>query len=92
MAARFCPQAGRLGFAEIALLAMVGRDCVTVYRRPRVAILPTGDEIVEAGQPPEPFQIRNSNAWSMAVQVARAGGDPQFCRSRAITTNRRAPD
>jgi len=68
----------RLGFAEIALLAMVGRECATVYRRPRVAILPTGDEIVEAGQQPEPFQIRNSNAWSMAVQVARAGGDPQI--------------
>jgi len=68
----------RLGFAEIALLAMVGRECVTVYRRPRVAILPTGDEIVEAGQAPEAFQIRNSNAWSMAVQVARAGGDPQI--------------
>jgi len=68
----------RLGFAEIALLAMVGRECATVYRRPRIAILPTGDEIVEAGQQPEAFQIRNSNAWSMAVQVARAGGDPQI--------------
>ena len=68
----------RLGFAEIALLAMVGRECATVYRRPQVAILPTGDEIVEAGQQPEPFQIRNSNAWSMTVQVARAGGDPQI--------------
>jgi len=68
----------RLGFAEIALLAMVGRECATVYKRPRVAILPTGDEIVEAGQQPEPFQIRNSNAWSMSVQVRRAGGDPQI--------------
>ena len=68
----------RLGFAEIALLAMVGRECATVYKRPRVAILPTGDEIVEAGQQPEPFQIRNSNAWSMSVQVARAGGDPRI--------------
>jgi molybdopterin molybdotransferase len=68
----------RLGFAEIALLAMVGRDCVSAYRRPRVAILPTGDEIVEVGRSPEPFQIRNSNAWSMAVQVARAGGDPRI--------------
>jgi molybdopterin molybdotransferase len=68
----------RLGFAEIALLAMVGRECVTVYRRPRVAILPTGDEIVEVGCSPEPFQIRNSNAWSMSVQVGRAGGDPQI--------------
>ena len=68
----------RLGFAEIALLAMVGSECVTVYCRPRVAILPTGDEIVEAGEQPEPFQIRNSNAWSMAVQVGRAGGEPQI--------------
>jgi len=72
------PAGRRLGFAEIALLAMVGRECATVYRRPRVAILPTGDEIVEAGHSPERFQIRNSNAWSMAVQVARAGGDPHI--------------
>jgi molybdopterin molybdotransferase len=68
----------RLGFAEIAMLAMVGRECATVYRRPRVAILPTGDEIVEAGRSPEFFQIRNSNAWSMAVQVGTAGGDPHI--------------
>jgi molybdopterin molybdotransferase len=68
----------RLGFAEVALLAMVGRSCVPVYRRPSVAVLPTGDEIVEAGQQPETFQIRNSNAWSMAVQVRNAGGDPHI--------------
>jgi molybdopterin molybdotransferase len=68
----------RLGFAEIAMLAMVGLECAAVYRKPRVAILPTGDEIVEAGVNPERFQIRNSNAWSMAVQVGRAGGDPQI--------------
>lgn len=64
----------RLGFAEVALLAMVGRQCVSVFRQPRVAILPTGDEIVEPGEQPEEFQIRNSNAWSLAVQVRRAGG------------------
>jgi molybdopterin molybdotransferase len=68
----------KLGFAEIALLAVVGRECASVYRRPSVAIIPTGDEIVEMGQQPEPFQIRNSNAWSMGVQVARAGGDPRI--------------
>lgn len=66
----------RLGFAEIALLAMVGRERVAVYRKPRVAVLPTGDEIVESGVPPAPHQIRNSNAWSLATQVARAGGEP----------------
>jgi molybdopterin molybdotransferase len=68
----------RLGFAEIAMLAMVGRECVQVFRKPRVAILPTGDEIVEAGERPAPFQIRNSNAWSLAAQVERAGGVPEI--------------
>lgn len=68
----------RLGFAEVALLAMVGRECVQVYRKPRVAILPTGDEIVEAGERPQTFQIRNSNAWSLAAQVSRAGGIPEI--------------
>lgn len=68
----------RVGFAEAALLSMVGRQCVSVYRRPRVAILPTGDEIVEAGEQPGPAQIRNSNATSLAVQVRRAGGVPEL--------------
>lgn len=68
----------RLGFAEAALLAMVGRQCVSVFRQPRVAILPTGDEIVEAGEQPREFQIRNSNACSLAVQVRRAGGLPEI--------------
>ncbi|HEY2842915.1 MAG TPA: gephyrin-like molybdotransferase Glp [Bryobacteraceae bacterium] len=68
----------RLGFAEIALLAMVGRECANVYKKPRVAVLPTGDEIVEAGVHPQTFQIRNSNAWSMAAQVRRAGGEPRI--------------
>lgn len=67
-----------LGFAEIGLLAMVGRERVQVFRQPRVAILPTGDEIVEAGEKPLPHQIRNSNAWSLAVQVRRAGGIPEI--------------
>jgi molybdopterin molybdotransferase len=57
---------------------MVGREQVQVFRQPRVAILPTGDEIVEAGVEPLPHQIRNSNAWSLAVQVRRAGGLPDI--------------
>jgi molybdopterin molybdotransferase len=69
---------GKLGFAEIGLLAMVGRERVAVFPRPRIAILPTGDEIVEAGESPLPHQIRNSNAWSLAVQVRRAGGTPEI--------------
>ncbi len=66
----------RLGFSEIALLATVGKERLTVYAKPRVAILPTGDELVDVGQTPDASQIRNSNAWSMAVQAARAGAEP----------------
>jgi len=68
----------RIGFAEVALLATVGRTGVLVYRRPRVAIVSTGDEIVEAGETPGAHQIRNSNAASLAVQVCRAGGRPEI--------------
>lgn len=74
--ARLLEPGTRLGFSEIALLATVGKDQLTVYSKPRVAILPTGDELVDVGQTPDASQIRNSNAWSMAVQVARAGADP----------------
>lgn len=68
----------RLGFAEIALLAMIGRTCVRVWARPRVAILPTGDEVVEISSVPLPYQVRNSNSYALAVQVARAGGIPEI--------------
>lgn len=66
----------RLGFAEIALLATVGRAQVSVFSKPCVAIIATGDEIVELEQKPLEYQIRNSNAQSLAIQVARAGGCP----------------
>lgn len=72
------PQGRRLDYSGIALLAMVGRTSVRVRRRPRVAIIPTGDEIVEVGSAPLDYQIRNSNAYSLAVQVRRAGGVPQL--------------
>ncbi len=66
----------RLGFPEIAMLASVGRATAPVFRRPRVAIVPTGDEIVELDRAPSACQIRNSNSYSLRAQVARAGGDP----------------
>ena len=72
------PRGRRLGFAEIAAAATVGRGMLSVYRQPHVAILPTGDEIVEEGQAPADFQIRNSNAYSLAAQVKRAGGVPHI--------------
>ena len=65
-----------LDYTQIALLASVGAGRVSVYRQPRVAILSTGDEVVEIEQQPEPFQIRNSNAHSLAAQVVRQGGVP----------------
>ena len=68
----------RVGFADIAVLAMVGRRRVLVYRKPKVAILATGDEIVEFEQSPLEYQIRNSNSFSLAVQVANAGGRPEI--------------
>jgi molybdopterin molybdotransferase len=66
----------RLGAAEIGLLAAVGIERVRVFRRPRVAILATGSELVPAGLPLEPGQIRNSNSFTAYGQVAAAGGDP----------------
>ena len=66
----------RLDYTSIAWLATVGRVDIPVYARPRVAILSTGDEIVEVGQKPLTNQIRNSNAHALAAQVRRAGGDP----------------
>lgn len=68
----------RLGFADIAMLAMVGRTRVSVYRRPEVAILPTGDEIVGVEETPLEYQIRNSNSFSLAVQSASAGARPRM--------------
>lgn len=68
----------RIGYSETALLATVGRTSLLVYRRPKVAIVSTGDEIVEVGETPGAHQIRNSNAASLAVQVCRAGGRPEI--------------
>ncbi len=68
----------RIGYTEVSLLATVGHTQVSVYRRPRVAIVSTGDEIVAATEQPAVHQIRNSNAASLAVQVRRAGGCPEI--------------
>ena len=68
------PAGTRLDYRGVALLAAFGHHRVRVYSRPTVAIIATGDEIVEAHDTPTDFQIRNSNAWSLAAQVTRAGG------------------
>jgi molybdopterin molybdotransferase len=69
------PRGARLGYAELAMAAQVGRSFVVVSHRPRVAVLSTGDEVVPVDQPPGPFQIRNSNSISIASQVTLAGGE-----------------
>jgi molybdopterin molybdotransferase len=68
----------RLDYTGVAVLAAFGRPRVKVYRRPRVAVIATGDEIVEVHETPAEFQIRNSNAYSLAAQVVRAGGVPDI--------------
>jgi len=68
----------RLDFARIAMLASFGRSSVQVFAQPEVALIATGDEIVEINETPLAHQIRNSNVASLAAQVARAGGRPKL--------------
>jgi molybdopterin molybdotransferase len=70
------PAGTEIGPAEIALLAALGVDPITVTRRPRVAILATGDELAGPGQTPQLGQIRDSNSPYLAAAVARAGAEP----------------
>lgn len=62
--------------AEIGLLASVGKARVRVRRRPRVAVLATGDELVEVDQKPAPGQIRNTNNYAVAAQLQSWGAVP----------------
>jgi molybdopterin molybdotransferase len=66
----------RVTYAEIAVAAAVGRSRLLVYAKPRVAVLSTGDEIVDVDVPPGANQIRNSNTYSLAAQILAAGGEP----------------
>jgi molybdopterin molybdotransferase len=65
-----------IGPADVGLLASVGRATVLVHRRPQVAILSTGTELVEVDEPPGPGQVVNSNAYALAAAVRDAGGEP----------------
>jgi len=66
----------RITLGDIGLLASVGKSRVLVSRRPRVAILATGDELVEVSENPNPDQIRNSNTYTLHAQVVGAGAEP----------------
>jgi len=71
----------RLGPAEVAVLASLGRARVECGARPRVAVIVTGDELVEPAAALGPGQIRDSNAYALAAQADRAGA---LIVSRAI--------
>jgi molybdopterin molybdotransferase len=66
----------RLDYAAVAVAASVGRTHLLVYSKPQIAVLSTGDEVVDIDVPPGPNQIRNSNSYSLAAQIKAAGGEP----------------
>jgi molybdopterin molybdotransferase len=66
----------RIGVPEIGLLAGAGKSSVMVSRKPRVAVIATGDELVEVHKKPEADQIRNSNSYTICAQVQNAGAEP----------------
>ena len=66
----------RIGAREIGMLAACGLDRIEVVRRPRVAVISTGDELVEPGRPLRPAGVYDSNGAIIAAAVAEAGGEP----------------
>ncbi|MGH9804330.1 MAG: molybdopterin molybdotransferase MoeA, partial [Candidatus Acidiferrales bacterium] len=70
------PAGTRIAYPHISLLGQVGCARVAVYRRPRIAVLSTGDEVVPVEDTPGPVQIRNSNSFSLAAQIRAQGGKP----------------
>jgi molybdopterin molybdotransferase len=74
--AMIVPQGTRISPAQVAVAAACGAGQLSVYGRPRVAIVATGDELVEVNQQPQSQQIRNSNSYSLAAQILAAGAEP----------------
>jgi len=64
-----------LGAAELGLAASVGLPALRVHRRPRVALMSTGDELVEVGTAPGPGQIVDSNRWALLAALREAGAE-----------------
>jgi molybdopterin molybdotransferase len=71
--AEVVPEGKRLGAAEVAALASVGRTRVPVYRRPRVAVLSSGSELCAPGEAPRPGQVRDVNQSALSALAASAG-------------------
>lgn len=71
------PSGHVLRAVDLGAVAAAGHDRITVSRKPRVAILPTGTELIEVGQPVEPGKIIEFNSIVLAAQVLQWGGEPQ---------------
>ncbi len=65
-----------LGPADMGLMASVGKSKVRVYRRPSVALISTGDELLEVDEPPRPGKIVNSNTYTLFAAVQDTGAHP----------------
>ena len=72
---RLLPAGRRLRPQDVAVLATFGVTNVDVFRRPRVAVMSTGNELCPPGETPRPGQVRDSNGVTMAAQAAAAGCD-----------------
>jgi len=68
----------RIGPAEMAVMATFGYTQVKVYQKPSVALLATGDELVEVEETPQQGQIRNSNAYCLSCQLRYMGFEPDY--------------
>lgn len=69
-------EAGReLGFTDLTLAAAMNHAALTVYRKPRIAILATGDELLPPGSAPQPAQIIASNTFGVAALARQAGAE-----------------
>src|SRR5207247_2536060 len=85
-----------IGPADLGVLASVGCATLVVHRRPRVAILPTGAELVEVGEPPGRGQVVNSNAYSLAAAARGSSSgfpairSPRWCASTSTCDPRSA--
>jgi molybdopterin molybdotransferase len=79
------PAHSEIGPGEIALLASLERETVRVFRKPRVAIVCTGDELRDLGEPERLGSIVNSNAYALSAQVLAAGAEPVLIPRAADT-------
>lgn len=86
--ARVLSRGALLGPAEVGMLASVGAASASCVRRPRMAILVTGDELVEPQEPLRPGAVRNSNRYSVVAQATQAGAEVVL--SETVADERRA--